>query len=276
MQLHPTFELCMTLPVFQVEAFGQSDVGLVRSKNQDGCLIADLTEQCESGDGLNHRVGPKGILFIVADGVGGGINGEDASLLTLKALASYLEQVRQPSDNQEFRVNLDLAIQQAHRDVQHFARTHSIMRIGTTVTAAVIWQNSLITAQVGDSRAYIFRNHDLVQITQDQSLVQELVRSGQISPAEAQVHPQRNVILQAVGQKEKIRVVFTEHTLQDGDRILICSDGLYGMLEHSEIEELLAQDLPAAAIAAQLIKRSNDQGGRDNITALVVKLKKLD
>ncbi|WP_218080509.1 PP2C family protein-serine/threonine phosphatase [Anthocerotibacter panamensis] len=260
------------MTTLRVTAYAHTDVGQVRTQNQDQCLIADLTAKHQSREKLDHNIGSSGSLFVVADGVGGARKGDIASRLAVDALYEALIQREAAPTPDAFAQNLEEAVQQAHQTVCTYAATHEIPQMGTTLTAGGIWENYLFTAQVGDSRAYILRDGDLVQITRDQSLVYTLLQEGYITPAEARTHPKKNIILQSIGQPGVLEVVITQHQLQDGDTVLLCSDGLHGMVEHSHIEEILLHTSSAAQSVAHLIERSNAEGGKDNIAVLVVRL----
>lgn len=256
----------MITPIFTAETYACSDVGKIRAINQDACLVADLTQGTYSGNALSQEIGPQGGLFIVADGVGGGSSGEIASQLAVETLYEVLSKttVLDPSHA------LESAVQRAHHRIQAYAEEHRIDMMGTTATVVMAWQNRLITAQVGDSRAYLMRNGDLVQITHDQSLVDYLVQEGLITRAQAQTHPQRNVILQCLGLARDIEVVINEHLLEDQDILLLCSDGLHGMIDHNLMENIISSK-PVEGAVRELIDQSNAHGGRDNITAVLTR-----
>jgi serine/threonine protein phosphatase PrpC len=207
-------------------------------------------------------------LFAVADGMGGAQAGEVASSLAAAALE---ESATGPEGGEEHVVEL---IQEANRRV-HERATHDAAAsgMGTTITVALVGNDGCVTiGHVGDSRAYVLRDGELEQLTEDHSLVAGLVRMGTITPAEAEDHPQRSVILRAVGVERHVEVDVDEHETASGDVYLLCSDGLSGMVRDEVIEATLALDAPLDAIAGMLIELANASGGRDNITAVLFRV----
>jgi protein phosphatase len=144
--------------------------------------------------------------------------------------------------------------------------------MGSTLTAAVVWNGYAYIAQVGDSRAYLFRAGRMVLLTEDQTLVRELINQGSITPEQARVHPQRSVITQALGGPDPIRVALCKATLRRGDRLLLCSDGLHGELADDRLEQILALGLPGQQTLDTMLEEALALGGRDNITALLLEL----
>ncbi len=202
-------------------------------------------------------------LFAVADGMGGAKAGEIASSLAAAALTDSAED----GTGQERVVAL---IQEANRRVFERARDdQSASGMGTTMTVAVVEDGRVVIGHVGDSRAYLLRGGELEQLTEDHSLVAELVRSGKLSPEEAEVHPQRSVITRAVGTEPDVDVDAFAVDAQPGDVFLICSDGLTDMVDRPTILDLVERhgdDLDAAAKA--LVAAANKRGGDDNITVV--------
>lgn len=203
-------------------------------------------------------------LFAIADGMGGAQAGEVASALAAEALRELPEGVGAQ--------RVTALIQEANRRVHDRASTDaSTSGMGTTITAAIVEEDGTVTfGHVGDSRAYLLRDNELEQLTNDHSLVAELVRRGELSPAEAEVHPQRSVITRALGTDPDIDVDTFSVEAKPGDLYLICSDGLSDMVDGSEIEVILRRhrrDLDEAAKA--LVQAANRAGGEDNITAVL-------
>jgi serine/threonine protein phosphatase PrpC len=213
----------------------------------------------------SHVVSPP--LFAVADGMGGARAGELASQIAVEAMRAEAD-----SDGEERVANL---IREANRRV--FVRSHedaAVSGMGTTMTAAFVEDDGTVTiGHVGDSRAYRLRGDRLEQLTDDHSLVAELVRSGRLSAEEAEGHPQRSVITRAVGTDPEVNVdVFTVPG-EPGDLFLICSDGLTDMVDDDEIQRVLSEgrgDLEATA--RELVGRANERGGEDNITVVFFEL----
>ena len=207
-------------------------------------------------------------LFAIADGMGGAQAGEVASALAAEALTDM-----QANGTGERRVAA--LIQEANRRVHERASTDaSTSGMGTTITVALVEDDGAVTfGHVGDSRAYLLRNGKLEQLTDDHSLVAELVRRGELSPAEAEVHPQRSVITRALGTDPDIDVDTFTFRAQPGDLFLICSDGLSDMLDHDMIASILLthrDDLEAASKA--LVQGANRAGGEDNISAVLFEI----
>ena len=204
-------------------------------------------------------------LFAIADGMGGARAGEVASALA----AGALEESRATGGGEERVIEL---IQEANRRVHQRASTDAATSgMGTTITVALVERDGTITfGHVGDSRAYLFRDGGLEQLTDDHSLVAELVRRGELSPEAAEVHPQRSVITRALGTDPDVDVAAFPFTAQPGDIYLICSDGLSDMVGAERIEQIVREnrrDLDAAARA--LVHEANRAGGEDNITAVL-------
>ena len=244
-----------------------SDVGLVRSHNEDASLIV---ESVMEGDQILETIG----LFVVADGMGGHQAGEVASALAARIVASYLLQdiyipyLRQAT-HQADQLPLTEALQQAV-EAANQAVHDQVPGSGTTLTCALIIGARAYLAHVGDSRAYLYYNQELKQITRDHSYVDKLVELGQISAEAAAVHPQRNVLYRAVGQGDQLEIDIYLLDLPSGSRLLLCSDGLWGMLADSIIQAVLASARSPQDACQDLIAAANEAGGRDNITAIVV------
>ena len=204
-------------------------------------------------------------LFILADGMGGHNAGDYASRYTVEVI---VDSVRKNSECSPAAV-IRAAIQQANRAVMKKARTDiDLEGMGTTVVVATVQGQELCAANVGDSRLYL-AGDDFRQITKDHSYVQEMVRRGEISPEAARVHPDRNIITRAVGGDPEIEVDFFEVSLEEGDQILMCSDGLTDMLEDEEIFEIINEKKDVREAIDELIDAANDYGGNDNITIIL-------
>ena len=261
-----------------VSATALSDVGLVRTNNEDSYLAADLTAQMMTPEpaALSHIVGVNGSMFLVADGMGGANAGEVASRMAVELVAQQVfrelaESGRRP-DWHNLLAILKRAIESANLAILQESRKRTDRKgMGTTLTAAAIHNGKIYFAQLGDSRAYLVRNGVIVQMTHDQSLVAKLVAAGSITPAEAKVHPQRNVILQALGIQNHIDIDFSVADLKRGDRVVLCSDGLSGKVEAEEVRQLLEQWPETHDGCERLIALARDRGGEDNITAIVIR-----
>jgi PPM family protein phosphatase len=251
----------------QLQVGHQSDVGLVRPHNEDASLIV---ESVFEGDQSAEMMG----LFIVADGMGGHQAGEVASALATRiAAGSLMQQVYIPylrqAAHQSDQLPLTEALQQAVEAANQAVHVQ-VPGSGTTVTCALVIDARVYLAHVGDSRAYLYYNQALKQLTRDHSYVDKLVELGQISAEEAAVHPQRNVLYRAVGQGDHLEIDIQLQDLPKGARLLLCSDGLWGMLSDSIIQAVLASARTPQAACQELIAAANEAGGRDNITAVVI------
>ncbi len=246
-----------------------SDVGQVRSHNEDALLTIESTFE---GD---RPLKPFG-LFIIADGMGGHLAGEVASSLAARMVASrlmrdvytpYLLEGRPTADQMPLAEALQVAVEDANQAVHT-----QVPGSGTTLTCALIIDSRAYLAHVGDSRAYLYYNQQLKQVTKDHSYVDKLVELGQITVEAAAVHPQRNVLYRAVGQGEQLEIDLHMIDLPVGARLLLCCDGLWGMLPDSVILAILASAETAQDACDGLIAAANEAGGRDNITAVIVEL----
>lgn len=236
-----------------MRTFSGTDTGRRRDMNQDYMYISETP------------VGNLPNLFILADGMGGHNAGDYASRYTVEVIVN---EVRTSSEVSPVAV-LRKAIVQANQAVMEKARTDiDLEGMGTTVVVATMQNRELCVANVGDSRLYILGN-SMEQITRDHSYVQEMVRRGEISPEVARIHPDRNIITRAVGGGRGIEVDFFEVELKDGDRILMCSDGLTDMLEDDEIFEIINENQDIGEAMQELIDTANEYGGNDNITVIL-------
>jgi protein phosphatase len=260
-----------------VSVFGKTDLGRTRDHNEDTFLVADLSRRVSSlhPDMREHEVGPRGSLFMVADGMGGAAAGEVASRMAADAVFSHMSSVW-PDDNdvsaQRFAYRMKEAVELANNRIHTHAREHPEVRgMGTTATVAGIFGSDLYLAQVGDSRAYLVRNGQITQITKDQSLMQRLVEAGEITEEEAEQSERRNIILQALGPDARVKVDLTWQSLRRGDLLVLCSDGLSGQVKKEEIAEIAATTTELMEVCSRLIDMANERGGPDNITAIAAR-----
>ena len=205
-------------------------------------------------------------FFIVADGMGGHNAGEFASRYTVEIMVKQAEASARthPADVMEE------AIKKANEGLLlKAAEDPAMWGMGTTVVAAVIVQGRLYAANVGDSRLYIV-NEEIFQVTRDHSYVEEMVRRGQLGKEAARRHPDKNIITRAVGAVRDIQIDFFEEEIGYGDEILLCSDGLTNMVEDEEIRRIIKGQRDAAEKAERLVRTANQNGGRDNITVVVI------
>ena len=233
-------------------AGASSHVGLVRRQNEDSFVVG-------------------GGIFAVCDGMGGARAGEVASEAACRALIAL------PQSGAADPPSLERAVHAANADIVAQSRgDRGLHGMGTTMTAAVATPAGLAFVHVGDSRAYLLHDGVLAQVTHDHSLVAEMVRRGQLTPAQAAVHPHRSIITRALGTEDEVEPDVFEVSLQPGDRVLFCSDGLSGMVPEDEIGGLLAggDDSQAVAdpqaIADALVMAALEHGGEDNVTVVVI------
>jgi PPM family protein phosphatase len=260
-----------------VHLFARTDVGQVREHNEDNFLVADLTQRSRGLLEANRKcnVAGHGSLFAVCDGMGGAAAGEVASQLAVDILyEKMIDGV--PADRvierNELARRLVRSVESAGLRIFQEAKADRTRRgMGTTVTAAALVDEVLFLAQVGDSRGYILREGQLVQVTRDQSLVNQLIEAGQLTEEEAETFEHNNIILQALGTADTVQVDLTYVDLRKGDTLLLCSDGLSGMVRFDEIRDTLLQFGEPLDACKALTEKANQAGGHDNITVVVVK-----
>jgi protein phosphatase len=254
----------------------RTDLGRTRDHNEDAFLVADLSARTtDLTHGGPHRVGERGTIFLVADGMGGAAAGELASSMAADLIFRHLIQSTAATDAatpEQFALQLRSAVEGANARIHRYSKEHPDVRgMGTTATVAGVLGDTLYLAQVGDSRGYLVRAGVATQITKDQSLMQRLVDAGELTEEEAEQSERRNIILQALGPDAKIRVDLTWQELRRGDTLVICSDGLSGQIKREEIGALLERDGDLDKICDQLIAMANERGGPDNITVVLVR-----
>jgi PPM family protein phosphatase len=244
----------------------RSDEGCVRTNNEDTPLAAWLPAPL-SGDG--DRAPP--LLLAVCDGMGGAAGGEIASREAASAILRALEQ-RPVEDAVAMGAAVDAAIRRAARSVFDLAlEKPSLQGMGTTATVCVLIDGEAVLGQVGDSRAYLFREGRLTQLTRDQTLRQLMIETGQIDPRNASDVFGAHIILQAVGTSPDVDVDLKRVPLERGDVLLLCSDGLVDALADSAIEEALAETSSSDEACAHLIRRAREAGASDNFTCVVAR-----
>jgi serine/threonine protein phosphatase PrpC len=244
----------------------KTDVGRVRKMNQDSLAVLTAGDLEGLLDGL----------FVVADGMGGKAGGEIASRVTVETVPAVVQEALTDSEGDasdgQIAEALREAIEAANEVVYKQARANPELRgMGTTCVAALIRNGSAIVGHVGDSRVYLLRGGRLAQLTEDHSLVQEHVRAGEMSAEEARGSRFKNVITRAVGIAERVAPEIKILELAEGDTLLLCSDGLTNMVSDSDIVRMLGQDTGAQEVCDALVEAALQNGGDDNITALVVR-----
>jgi protein phosphatase len=259
---------------------GRTSKGLVRSNNEDTLWahpVGGTSGKSGNSEGKVDSAFP-GLLLSVADGMGGALAGEVASGLAVSVVASEMAarvaQAREAGAAQdEWSVQtLVAAVEAANNAIRLEGESNAQRRgMGTTLTAAWIVGDYVVIPQVGDSRAYLFRGGHLKQLTKDQSLVGKLIEDGIITEDEAERIAGKNIILQALGSDEPLEVVADRHRLQPGDALLLCTDGLTGVVSNKDIEDDLRRGGAPEEITARLIALAEKRGGPDNITVLYVR-----
>ena len=261
----------------QVEVFAKTDLGRTRDHNEDHFLVADLTRRNASLKPAvrAHEIGERGSLFVVADGMGGAAAGELASEMATHAIYEQLLSTwgsERDLTPQRFAFRLREAVEGANRQIHSYAVAHPEVRgMGTTTTAVGVLGDRFFLSQVGDSRAYLIRQGQAVQLTKDQSLMQRLVEAGELTEEEAAKSERRNIILQALGPDARVKVDLTHQEARRGDTLVLCSDGLSGSVKKEEIAEIATRERDLQTACDRLIALANERGGPDNITVILAR-----
>jgi protein phosphatase len=258
----------------RVRLFGRTDVGQVREHNEDNFIVADLTRKSRGlmeGD-RTQLVGPRGTLMGVCDGMGGAAAGEVASQLAVDIIFERMSDSEAPKDRDDIARRIVRSIEEAGSRIYQEAKADRTRRgMGTTSTIAALVDDYLFLGQVGDSRAYVLRGNRFVQVTRDQSLVNQLIEAGQLTEEEAETFEHNNIILQALGTSDTVQVDLTYVELRRGDVLMVCSDGLSGMVRADELKEILSTASEPLEACKLLTEKANQAGGHDNITCIVAR-----
>ncbi|NTU75087.1 MAG: serine/threonine-protein phosphatase, partial [Anaerolineaceae bacterium] len=234
-------------PLLYFHYAGLTSTGLIRDHNEDAYRLPE--------DADADTLAVKGHLYILADGMGGHQNGEVASAVTIETVnQEYYASVKPLVDHnpeEAIITALTQAIQKANYDVMDVTEGG-----GTTIVTAVLYGDSLVAMNVGDSRAYLLRNNELSLVTRDHSLVSRLVEMGKITETEALTHPRRNVLYQALGQGTEVEIHIYSQKLQNDDIIILCSDGLWGEVSEPNLKHILNSAPSPLAAAEQLIEQA--------------------
>lgn len=210
-------------------------------------------------------------LAIVADGMGGHRAGDVASDMTIKHIKNLWEQSPRIHTPEEAEKWLKKAVAEVNVQLfQHSVSNSECEGMGTTIVSAICTDLFATVVNIGDSRCYLLNESGFKQLTEDHSLVNELVRSGQISREDAEHHPRKNVLLRALGTEENVEMDLKTITFEEGDALLLCSDGLSNKVSQDEMESIIKNELPLEEKAAEFISRANQYGGEDNITLAIV------
>lgn len=281
----------LNLPVI-LQAGHFTDVGLARELNEDSVLALNLTQYYES---TQTQIG----IYIVSDGMGGEAAGEVASRVTVRAVAEWIteklisaslkstkdERIASPTQTGGLRLSiadgnelattemLRSAVSHANSEVMAYAKSNpDESGLGATCTVAMVVGEILTIAHVGDSRCYLLSGDKLDQLTEDHSVVQKMINTGSLSRSQARVHPYRNVIYRSIGSDKKVEVDIIRHKLEKGDVLMLCSDGLNGMIGDDQIRDIMMVNPDPNLAAKELVVAANAAGGDDNISVIVVRL----
>ena len=264
-------ELLSATPLYSGFA---TDVGVVREANEDSFFVHEW--EC-----VTQKQKDKFGIYIVADGMGGAEAGEYASALAVKessvSIIKDINAAKLKGDDINFDEILQTAIKKANKVIYDTAKRNPIYAgMGTTITASVIYKGRIFIGHVGDSRAYLLNENSIEKITRDHSLVERLLELGKITPHEAAVHPQRNLIYRSLGAYPTVEVEVYERSMRHGDYLVLCSDGLVEHLEDRDIQHNVIESNEPWKACFRLINTANSQGGDDNTTVIVVKRVQID
>ncbi len=238
-----------------------SDVGLLRVLNEDNWGWAQLS----------HDIS----LYVAADGMGGHECGEVASQMAVDTISKVAKQRLEQSHTKSIET-LENVLDEAFQAANNTIKAHSEQMgndMGTTLTAATIYRDELaLVANVGDSRAYLMREQVLHQITRDHSLVARMVEQNRLTPEEARNHPHSNILLRTVGTERNVEIDIFSVELEKGDRLILCTDGLWGEIQDEDIEAILNQYADPKVVCREMIRAAHHGGGRDNITVVIVEI----
>jgi len=256
------------------EIHGSTDRGLKRETNEDAFLVSDLDSgDCILGGGILEKPsGAPGLICLVSDGMGGAKAGEVASSMAVQCLHEFLMGLKSPLKDPE--ALLKKAIEHANTTIFRRSEAEDACRgMGTTMTGVWIVDTFCYLGHVGDSRAYLFHDGVLQQLTRDHSLMNFLIDYGVMTSDQAESHVNRNIILEALGVKKDVSADTGCLTLQEGDTILLCSDGLYSTMDDEEIKAFLVKEKDLESLSKNLISEANSRGGPDNITVVLCRVK---
>ena len=237
-----------------MESYALTDIGMARSMNQDFVFAT------------SEKIGPLENLFLVADGMGGHRAGDYASRFLIQHLVACVR----TSDGKAAVSVLEKAIRQVNRELYREAvEKEELMGMGTTLVAATTEGKTLYVSNIGDSRLYLIRRKKAYQVTRDHSYVEEMVAAGRMVRGSQEYLSQKNIITRAAGMTERVEADFFEVDLEDGDKILLCSDGLTNMVDNEKIAEIASAGESLRQRVQSLVDQANENGGRDNITVIL-------
>ncbi|MGM0595407.1 MAG: PP2C family protein-serine/threonine phosphatase [Myxococcota bacterium] len=256
-----------------IGVFGRTDVGTVRDHNEDNFLVANLStgENSLKPEIRNHELKDEGSIFMVCDGMGGAAAGEVASQIATTSIFEKLKELGKPENRKSLALNMVKAIKHANSAIYQEAQQNRAKQgMGTTCTLAALMDDIILVGQVGDSRAYLIRHHQMYQMTQDQTLLNRLLEVGKLSDDEAAKFEHNHVILQALGVKNKVEPVLSAAEIAPGDSLLLCSDGLNDALNDKEILQIINNhDIHnQVEICQALTQQACQKGAKDNVTVI--------
>jgi protein phosphatase len=268
------------VPNITLALYAYTDVGMVRSGNEDNFLVLDLStgqswiaHEAENPALLTFGQGWYGTLLAVSDGMGGALAGEVASRMAVETVRDRMLQLQAHEfySRIAFPERLRLCIEDANSLINQEGSSNPAHRgLGATFTAVATAGDHIYFAQVGDSRAYLLRGSGIRRMTKDQSLVQQLIDAGQITEEEAESHQYKNVILQALGAHSTINVEVSTSSLRQFDTLLLCSDGLSGKISADEMAQTVSTSPDLKSACHEMVRLANERGGEDNITVVLV------
>ncbi len=238
-----------------MKTFSMTHIGRRREMNQDYLFTSETA------------VGNLPNLFLVADGMGGHAAGDYASRFTVEKM---VEHIRESAQREPVMLMKEAALLANRLLAAAAYNDPGKMGMGTTIVAASVVDGRLYTANVGDSRLYVINREKIIQVTRDHSLVEEMVRLGEMDREEAKDHPDKNIITRAIGVMPEVSVDFFETQLDAGDSVLICTDGLTNMVEDKEIKRIVLSQRDIVEKVEKLVETANENGGRDNITVVLI------
>lgn len=236
----------------------KSNTGVIRDNNEDACFVI-----------------PSYDVYVVADGVGGNNAGEIASRTAVRGIAEYVaaDPIEDCPDNQRVYEYFSRCLDLVNDEIYQLGIKHRENKgMATTVVIACIRMDTAYVVNVGDSRAYLFRDGTLSQITEDHTYVNELLRNGVITTEEAENHSQKNVITRALGAEPAVHADFFQTELEENDILMLCSDGLYGEVDEQKLIEILDGEGTMSSTCSRLVDEAIRCGGRDNITVICLKV----
>lgn len=236
-----------------MKTFSMTDVGRVRQLNQDYIFTSE------------DPVGHLDNLFIVADGMGGHNAGDYASKFTVE---NVVELIRASEETQPVAI-IEKAVSETNRRLLEQAQNPELSGMGTTLVLCTIQDREAYIANVGDSRLYVI-GEDIRQVTHDHSLVEEMVRLGELEPESARIHPNKNIITRAIGAGEEVKIDFFQITLEENTFLLMCSDGLTNMVDDRDIKLIVDRQRDVVEMTESLIRAANENGGKDNIAIVII------